>query len=222
MVGYHWQKIGKAFVQLYPEKSLELADKMLEHFGEGGTIIESFRSRTVPVLNEITRQFPQEVWRRITKYLGPPEDSRAFHITRWLQGDQLIPDYTPEKAESPLTLIPLETIWEWVDEDAEKRARYLARLVPKTLSPEEWRMCLGRKVLVRYGQREDVQNSLMANFSTEVWAGPLSLHEQEKKQKLLDLKKGEDNENIKRWIDEYISALDEQIEHAKINEEREN
>ncbi|MBI1930428.1 hypothetical protein HYR99_40025 [Candidatus Poribacteria bacterium] len=217
MVDYHWAKIGKAFVQRYPEKSLELADTMLEHFGESGTIVDGFHSEPQSVLAEIMRRYPQEVWRRVTQYLGPPRDTRAFYLTRWLQGDQL----TPEKSESPLTLIPLETIGEWVDEDAEKRARYFARFVPKTLSPEEWKTCLARKVLVRYGQREDVRNSLMANFSTEAWAGPLSLHEQEKKQKLLDLMKGEDNENVKRWIDEYVSFLDRQIEQAKIDEERE-
>ena len=36
-------EIGKRFVQLYHEKSLDLAAKMLEHFGEEGAILEGFR-----------------------------------------------------------------------------------------------------------------------------------------------------------------------------------
>ena len=216
MDDYHWAEIGKAFIRFYPKRSLELADKMLEHFGEEGTILYSFYSQTQAVLNEITRQYPQELWKRIIKYLGPPIDSRAFYIRQWLRSMDV---FNKEK-EGALSIIPPEEIWKWVDEDIEKRAWYLASFVPKTLYPEEGRACLAREVLVRYGQREDVRNNLMANFSTEGWSGPASLHYHETKQKLLDFNKVEHNENVKRWIDEYIAILDEQIKQARIEEER--
>ena len=38
---------------------------------------------------------------------------------------------------------------------------------------------------------------------------------------MLAFKKDEDNENVKKWIDEYISMLNEEIERARIEEERE-
>jgi hypothetical protein len=79
---------------------------------------------------------------------------------------------------------------------------------------------LAREVLVRYGARKDVRSNLMNNFSSEGWTGPASLHYQQKKQQLLDFKKEEDNENVKRWIDEYVSILNQEIEQAKIEEER--
>lgn len=59
-----------------------------------------------------------------------------------------------------------------------------------------------------------------ANFYTEGWSGPASLHYQQKKEQLLAFKEGEDNENVKRWLDEMIGSLDKQIEHEKIQEER--
>jgi hypothetical protein len=46
------------------------------------------------------------------------------------------------------------------------------------------------------------------------------LHYQEKKNWLLDFKKDEDNENVKRWIDEYVSVLIREIEQARVEEER--
>ncbi|OFZ67522.1 MAG: hypothetical protein A2328_01560 [Bdellovibrionales bacterium RIFOXYB2_FULL_36_6] len=61
----------------------------------------------------------------------------------------------------------------------------------------------------------------MANFSTEGWSGPASLHYQKKKQHLLEFEKEENNENVKRWIDEYVSSVDKRIEQTKIEEERE-
>lgn len=218
MDDYYWTEIGKSFVQLYPRKSLELADKMLEHFGEDDTILDGFRSQTQAVLNEITRLYPEEVWMRVTRYLGPPIDSRAFHIKEWLRGR----GFFERGEEGALPMIHLEKILGWVDEDVENRAWYLASFVPKKLFREEGKICLAREVLMRYGTREDVRRNLMANFSTEGWSGPASLHYQEKKQQLLEFKREEDNENVKRWIDEYISSLDRQIERAKIEEERDD
>jgi hypothetical protein len=151
----------------------------------------------------------------IKKYLGPPIDTRAFSIREWLKGGDLL-----YAKEGMLSFIPVEKIWEWVDEDLEKRAWYLASFVPKTLFREEGKTCLAREVLVRYGTREDVRSNLRANFSTEGWSGPASLYYQEKKNWLVDFKKDEDNENVKRWIDEYVSVLDRKIEQAKVEEER--
>jgi hypothetical protein len=83
---YHWSEVGKAFVKRYPYDSLQLADKMLKHFGEDGTVLEGFRSQAFEVLDEIIRRFPADVWKRLVPYLGPPMDGRAFEITYWLQG----------------------------------------------------------------------------------------------------------------------------------------
>ena len=217
MDDYYWTEIGKAFVRIFPKRSLELADKMLEHFEEDGSIFGGFHSATQAVLNEVTRLYPEQVWQQITKYLGPPIDSRAFRIKDWLRGEY----FSDDGGEGTLSIIPLERIWEWVDKDVEKHAWYLASFVPKRLFREEGRICLARELLVRYGTREDVQRNLMANFSTEGWWGPASAHFQSKKQQLLDFKKSEDNENVRRWIDAYVSSLDRQIESERIEEERE-
>jgi hypothetical protein len=218
MQDYDWAEIGKTFVRKYPETSVELADVMLEHFGEDGTIVEGFHSQTHAVLNGIVERFPGEVWKRITKYLGPPIDARAYHLQSWLRGGE----FESRDEAGVLPLIPLDELWRWVDEDVEKRAWYLANLVPKQLFREVGRPCLAREVLVRYGQRADVRRNVMANFSSESWWGPESLHYQTKKQGLLDFRKSETDPNVNRWTEEYVAALDEQIERARIDEEREH
>jgi hypothetical protein len=48
------------------------------------------------------------------------------------------------------------------------------------------------------------------------------LHYGVKKEELLNFKKDETDPNVKRWIDEYVAALERQIEHARIEEEREH
>jgi hypothetical protein len=218
MASYNWTLIGKAFVSLYPARSLELADVMLEHFEERGTIFGGFRSETHSVLAEITQQHPEETWRRITKYLGPPIDIRADSIKDWLRGGNL----WEGEQEGALSLIPMEVVWQWVDDDVESRAWYLASFVPKVLFREEGRRCWARQVLVRYGEREDVRRNLTANFFTEGWTGPESLHLQNKRRQLLEFREGEGNGNVRRWLDECVSQLDQRIEQARIEEERED
>lgn len=218
MASYCWELIGTAFVRLYPTRSLELADTMLEHFEERGTIFEGLFPRPFSVLNEITQKHPEEIWARITRYLGPPVRRQAYAITRWLRGE----DWwgREREREGALSFVPTGVVWQWVDADVENHAWHLASFVPKVLFRGEGKVCWAREVLVRYGEREDVRRNLRANFSTEGWTGPESLHFQDKKQKLLDFRENEENENVIRWIDEYVSQLERRIEQARIEEER--
>jgi len=216
MRDYNWSRMGKWYVQKYPARSLELATVMLEHFGEDGTIIDDQYESPIEVLNQIAERYSEQVWEEIAKRLGPPIDSRAFHITQWLRGDE----FSREKG-GVLQLIPLRKLWEWVDEGIPKRARYLASMVPKILFREVGRICLAREVLARYGDRDDVKNEMMSNFSTEGWRGPESSHLRGKKEDLLNFKQGETNRNVRRWIDEYIGIVDREIKRARVREERE-
>ena len=216
MEEYYWREIAEAFVKAYPEDSLPIAEKMLSHFGDEGTVVGGYASETQSVLNEILRLMPEQVWEIIAKYVGPPSDFRAFRITDWLRGDE---GFGVEGGA--LSIIPPENIWQWVENDIETRAWYLASFVPKTLFRENGRICLAREVLIRYGSQKDVRNSLMANFSTGGWRGPESLHLQRKKQGLLDFREEETVEVVKEWIDEYVENLDKESDRAKIREERE-
>jgi hypothetical protein len=218
MASYHWALIGKAFIGLYPARSLELADTLLEYFGKEGSILGGYRSQTHSVLAEILQQHPEEAWKLMTNYLGPPIDLRAHLIKDWLRGE----DLWEKEEEGALSLVPSEAVWQWVDRDVEDRAWYLASFVPKLLFREEGRICWAREVLIRYGERDDVRRNLISNFSTEGWWGSESVHLQNKVQALLDFKEEEDNERIRQWIDEYVSYLERRIEQARIEEERED
>ncbi len=216
MDDFHWKEIGNKFIELYPEKSLPLAEVILEHLGEDGSILEEYHSQTQEVIDGIARKYPSEVWDIVAKYLGPPIDSRAFHIKEWLRGSE----HSPAGVSGALAFFPPEKVWGWVDADVKKRAWYIAYFVPKILFKEGGKVCWAREILARYGDRGDVRKEMGANFYTEGWSGPASLHYQQKKEQLLAFKEGEDNENVKRWLDEMIDSLDKQIEHEKIQEER--
>ena len=218
MTDHYWTEIAKAFLNLYPEKSLAFVNGVLPHFGKKGTIFGTFETETAAVMTELTQRYPEQVWKHVSKRL----EEYDFFLENWLkEGDSEDPFSTTDESGA-LTLIPREKIWEWIDGDVENRAWYFAyKLVPKTLSAEEWPNSLVRAFLMRYGDREDVQRNLSANYGTDMWEGLRSLHFEAKRDKLLRIKASEDNENVKRWLDEYIQRLEANIEHARIDEERE-
>ena len=221
MTEYYWTEISKTFLQLYPEKSLELVEPMFSHFGHDGSIA-GVSSQTCAALDQITdtEQYCGDVWEMVSKLLEDQTDfSRVISLERWLsEGSSL----GRKRSKAALTWIPQEKIWEWIDNDVENRAWYYAgRLVPKTHLAEKWKTSLARECLVRYGARKDVRTSLITNYFRESWHGPPSLHYQEKREKLLQIKATEDDENVRRWVDDFVKVLKERIEHEQIHEERE-
>ena len=216
MDDYYWAEVGTAFVSGNPTESLKLAQIIISHFGEEGTIVGAYHSKAHKVLMEITRQNAREVWQLVSERLGPPIDTRAFRLKSWLHGDT----FSPGGENGVLPLIPLDDVWKWVDANPNERAWYLATFVPKQLFHSAERPCLAREVLIRYGGDDRVRRNLMANFSTEGWSGSASFHYQQKKQCLLKFRDEETDSNVKLWIDEYAGDLESRIELERIREER--
>ena len=218
MTDFYWTKTANVLLCLYPQKALALVQLMLAFFGKDRTIFGAF-SQSCEFLTETTKKYPVEIWRHVSALLSDRDNfSRTMAIGKWLREADLS---ETEKGKGTLTLIPREKIWEWVDEDVENRAWYLAsNFVPKTLLREEWHDSLARNLLIRYGNREDVRNTLISNYSTEGFWGPASLYYEGKRQKLIDIKNIDSDERVNDWINEYILFLEVQIENAKIREER--
>lgn len=215
METYHWSKITKAFLNLDPKKGLELAKLVLNHFGEEGSIF-NYDSDICAVLTEITKRSPAEVWDHVSKLLENQNFSRTVALERWLADGE-------SSEEGAFAHIPLEKIWEWVDGAPEKRAVYLARrLVLTPLSAATWPTSLERGLLVRYGNvAEDLGGTLMSNYTMGGWSGPASFHYEGIQEELRRIKTGENDENVKRWLDEYVDSLEQDyIEPAKMEEER--
>jgi hypothetical protein len=81
---------------------------------------------------------------------------------------------------------------------------------------------LAREVLVRYGDRKEVQSELIANFASEGWSGEASLHYINKRQFLLNFQKDETDPNVNNWIDLYVKDIEWHIKREKVNEERQD
>lgn len=205
---FDWLQIATAFLEQFPEDGARIAEKLIENFGEEGTITGGYHSQVEQVLQKVAKMSPSDVWKTISQHLGPPIDSRAFRLKNWLR-------------EGGLAVMRPGDVWRWIDADIEKRAWYAATFVPPSLTHAAPHVGWARELLIRYGDREDVRRNLHANFGTEVWWGPASAHYDAKRRSLETLKDGETNRNVRRWLDEAIQSLKHRVQQEKIFEERE-
>ena len=211
-----WTRIAEIFVEEHPEDAIHVGEKMITHLGGRGTVVEGFHSQAFIVLNKITRRYPEQVWPTVSRVLGPPVDARAYHVGLWLRGESLF----KSGGFSAIELFPQRCIWDWVDEDAETRAPYLATLVPPRLSAGISPSSLTRELLVRFGHIQDVRRLLQNNFSTEGSTGPYSVHLQRKMDDLMSSQEDESDPNVLLWLKEYTNYIDQQIRRARMEEER--
>ncbi len=212
MASYHWELLGKTLFMKYPDIGIDLVRIIMENAGKEKIILSNDRSKLFSIVGLVANKYPREVWGIIVKYIELPLDTRAFWIIHWLRGDT---------DPGALIIFENEIVWNWVEENIESRAWFLAYFVPKDLFHDEDRMCWAREVLVRYGDLEDVRRNLISNFSSESWWGRASLHLENKKLALLDFRKNEEDSKVLSWIDEYILMINDEIERARILEERE-
>ena len=205
MERHHWSRIALRFIeQNSGQYAIQLGAFVIENLGEEGTILSGFESEPEAVLDAIVKSYPREIWTIATRFLGPPIDSRAWRVREWLRRNFIC--------------VPPDAIWKWIDEDTERRAWYAASFA--TGLPGKG--TLTRELLVRYGHRSDVRRNLAANLQSGDWQGSLVTHFQNKKKGLAELKAAEDNENVRRWIDDYCDELNELIEQYIIEEERDD
>ena len=215
---HYWQELSKAYIEQYPEKMLDLAALIIENFRDVDSPTGNLFPRSDNVLDLIAKQKPSEVWRIVEKFIGPPIDHRANHLKVWLNGGIWVDQ---QKISGALEYFKLEDIFQWVDANIEKRAEYISSMAPKRIFRDSEKPCIAREILVRYGKRKDVKKNLYANFMTEGWTGPASIHFENKKNMLLEYKTKEDNENVLSWIDEFVISLNQKIKFEKMREERE-
>lgn len=209
-----WEWTSLALLDQNPDIGLKIAEKYIPNFGLEGTIIGGYHSSSQRVINAIAKRFPVEVWKLSIEELGPPATEVAFDISHWLRGGEFYPELG-----GALYLFPAAEIWNWVEIDKETRAPYLADFVPPRLTPTDGNESLAREMLVRYGNLKSVRNEFHANYGSEGWVGPGSIHFRRKKQALEDLKSTETDANVLRWIDEEIESIDYMIQREQIEEE---
>ena len=217
MTPYHWVEITRKLIAVRPESLLPIGLKVLDFIGARSSIAGDAFSSVRSILNEATRSHPAEVWEVVAKQLTLPLDSKGFATQVWLSGGHAMFD---QAGAGAIVLFPPETLWDWVGADVEKRAWLLGHLVPPDLTEAPGNVSLARELLVRYGDREDVQNELVARFSSGGWTGSTSGHYSAVRTGLEAYLEAETNPLVIQWVKKFMLKLDADVAYWAAHEER--
>jgi hypothetical protein len=212
---YHWAEVAMSFLRQYPKRSRDIAALLFDHFADSDTPLNAYSTEVHKVLDVALELDPNTIWELCQEVLEDSDSSKSFYVSKWIGGS-----LATQQTDGPIKKISMDRIWKWIDAKPNERARFFATLLPHDLMSENWEGSLTRAFLVRYGNKPEVRSSLIANYLTGGWSGPASSHYSAQKERLLTFRPEEDNEFVKRFIDELVEALNSLIERAVIEEER--
>ena len=213
---YQWGEVAKAFVEQFPKRKIELFETVLSG-------VESRESHSYPsdyslqVIYPIIKSAPKKCWQVISARIDAAEGLKRYFLIHWLAPGMSFGDAV---GTGPLLLFPMDTVFDWVDQDPETRAYELVRAVPKSLARDEvgnW----ARELLNRYGNQEDVRRGLLSHFWSGGWSGNLSDRYRQLRETARGWLAEETSLRIREWLEEFIDWLSRDIERAEIEEERE-
>jgi transcriptional regulator with XRE-family HTH domain len=118
-----------------------------------------------------------------------------------------------------INLFPEDSILKWIAQKPIPRAAFIAKLIPQNLSSSS-KCSLGRELLDRYGDQEELQEALIGNFIAGEWCGDLTNFYKSKLEAATQWLQEETSLRIKRFLDKYIDTLLHQIKWAEAEAER--
>jgi hypothetical protein len=169
------------------------------------------------ILTEILKGDPKQAWGIIVDILANFENLDASGIRHWLEhgGFHTIGDDPP----GPIQYVPSSVLFDWINADRERRALWIADILPKTLDASTAGR-LTRDFVATYCSDPHVANVLHCQFGCRGWCGNASDHYRTLRDEAQKWLVGEQDINVIRWTNQYIDGLSDDIKRAEIDEER--
>jgi len=215
-VDYHWSVVADQFLKQFPSRRTELFEAALAMIEDRNWSLDE-HNQAYAVLQSIIQADRSQCWRILASRINAVDGIHRYRLIDWL-GPSV--SFASDVTVGPLTNFPMHSVFDWVAEDPECRARELIHVVPKSLARDElggW----ARELLNRYGDQEDVRLGLLSHFRSGGWSGKAS----ERYRRLRDEARAwldeETSMRVRQWLGEYIECLSIDIERAEIEEERE-
>jgi hypothetical protein len=213
---YQWSELTQRYVDDYPRHAVRIFESVLVSFSDPGVASRLAYSQSQQTLMNLIRLNPHGTWQVVTQLMESPDDPRTWNIAHWL-GHRF--GFGEDSISGPLTAFDAADVLAWVAEKPTERAHFIARECPKAFDVDHGR--LTREILIRYGDQDEVQGALDANFGTESISGPASQHYRRKRERMQKWLASEREQPIITWLETYIEYLGRQISREEIKEERE-
>ena len=215
MRGYHWKNVSQKLINWDKDWVLPLLNVLLTKMRN--VVRLSYDSYVGPFANELVQENPVGAWQIIKAHFEETLPKWRSDILNWLKGG--LGGFEEKEPRGAIIDLPLQEVFEWIDENPKSRAGLIAHAAPRTLDDINGGK-LTRELLRKYGQIDGVQSGISANFHSGGWSGPTSAYLKRKREKFRRWLAAGFAHEITRWIESEIEYLDRNIEQAEIEEER--
>ena len=215
MSGYIWKKVCDKLIKWDASYAMPLLDVLFTEMGNEYRL--SYDEYVGALANELTRLDISGAWNLLVKHFEATLPKWRIDLLDWLKGGLM--RFDEEETYSPLADLPKTEIFQWIEQDIENRAALIAHAAPRTLDDEGGGQ-LTRELLTRYSLVDGVSNGISAIFQSGGFTGPRSQHLKRRRDKLRTWLSARFQYEVTRWIENELDDLDQSIEAADINEER--
>lgn len=213
MYSYYWDITAKGFLEKYPDRKLDLFNKIIRDMGRISRLRNS--SEIANLANDIVKEHPHDTWKILSELLVS-EEYESFNLIYWLSDTGF--DDKPE--HSAIRYMPAEDIVEWINIDKENRCSLIQTILPKTLDTNEGGQ-LTRLYIEEFCEDNYLTSSLREHFLMGGWRGDESHYLSKKRDAARRWISEISSVRIQVWLGKYMDTLNERIEASMIREERE-
>lgn len=215
MSGYVWKEVCNKLIKWDASYAMPLLDALFTEMEKEYRL--SYDSYVGTLANELARLDTSGAWNLLVKHFEATLPKWRIDLLNWLKGGMM--RFDEEETYSPLADLPTTEIFLWIEQDIENRAALIAHAVPHTLDDEGGGQ-LTRELLMRYSSVDGVSNGISAIFHSGGFVGPRSQHLKHRRDKFRTWLSAGFQYEVTRWVEDELDDLDQSIEAAEIEEER--
>jgi hypothetical protein len=210
---YSLFEIANKLINLDLEKSLKFADFILKNISSK---LFLYKDRYIRNHLEIMiKADSHEMWNLFSKYIVLEKNNWKYQN---ILGGNL---YLHENSNELIKVFNKNDIFDWINEDLEKRAITVSRFVPRDyISYDKGEDSFTKEFIQRYGNMKDVREWVSDTLNTGSSTGSLVAIFDERVNLCKQYLKNESDKNIKKFLEEHLEACVNNLQRYKEYEER--
>jgi hypothetical protein len=206
-------EIASKLIHLDLEKSLKFADFILKNISSQFFRYEDHYIRKY--LKTMIETDSQGIWDLFSKYILLEKNNWKYEN---ILGGNL---YLHENSNELIKVFNKNDIFDWINEDIEKRAITVSRFVPRDyISYDKGEDSFTKEFIQRYGNMKAVRERVSRTLNTGSFTGSLVAIFDERVNLCKQYLKDESDKNIKKFLEEHLEACVNNLQRDKEDEER--
>jgi len=215
---HHWRDLAGKLLKVRDQKlAVALASQLIagsKHGFDHGDIWSFIK----PLLLELMTDYGDVLWPIFGDAIVQADGMDSYWLQQLLDRENSLVVTTP----SVLSVIPVQSVIEWCSNHQDFGPVFVARClnILEEVNAVQQPSALFIALLEKFGNDKRVTSELSANMGTRGWSGSLVPYLESDKSALNPLIHNE-NANVRHWVKDQISYIDQQIvEESKRDQER--